>query len=182
MPISKARTKSEQEVADEREFARRQYMPYVEKRYLRAGGRVFDVLLTIYGVTVGQKTETTSRGRVSSVSYFLPSLDSPEIARVIETTRLPVARSNHAGKHRYRSPMHVSERWVVETPMREPTLYSEEQIQRLRTEGHITPDGWVRIYTNKTRQGAESSAQEWRRMTGQTARVAPGPGHPRRIA
>ncbi len=56
------------------EFSRRRGLPYVRVEYMKAG-RSFDVIISLYGKTIGQKTETTTRGKVTSVDYFLPAID-----------------------------------------------------------------------------------------------------------
>ena len=57
----------------ETEFYRRRSMPGVQVRHMTAG-RCFDVVLSLCGRDIGQKTEITKRGKVTSVSYFLPPL------------------------------------------------------------------------------------------------------------
>lgn len=69
----KTRIKSAEELRQETEFARRRGLPGVEVRHMKAG-RTFDVVLSLMGVDIGWMTEITTRGKVSSVTYFLPEM------------------------------------------------------------------------------------------------------------
>ena len=37
--------------------------------------------------------------------------------------------------------------------------------------------GWVEVYCTGTKKQARADARSWKRETGQTTRVVPGPGH-----
>lgn len=88
---AKQRTKSPQELDDEREFYRRQNMsPYIQVRRI-PGHNSYDVYLTFQGTDVGSKSERLRNGKVVSVHYFLPPI-RPIEAELREYMSRPVSR------------------------------------------------------------------------------------------
>lgn len=57
-----------------REFSRRRNLPHVEVRYM-PWRRGQTVSLSRCGVDLGSKTEATARGKVTSVTYYLPATE-----------------------------------------------------------------------------------------------------------
>lgn len=55
------------------EFQRRRNMVGTEIRYMKAG-RTFEVVLSNRGSDLGSRTDTTTRGKVTSQLYVLPPL------------------------------------------------------------------------------------------------------------
>jgi len=62
---------TEQEQATE--FQRRRDIPGVVVRHMNAG-RTSDVVISLCGKELGQKTTIYTRNKVSQVSYYLPKL------------------------------------------------------------------------------------------------------------
>lgn len=81
------------------------------------------------------------------------------------------------GRKKYRSPIWMGERWIVETPVR-AERFSIEKLREMAADGSLTTDGWIRIYATKTKKTAEEAARDWTRSTGgDRTRLVPGPGH-----
>ncbi len=59
---------------EETEFSRRRSMPYANVVHMNTK-RTSDVLVRLGGKTIAARSEYLKRGKVVSVSYFLPELD-----------------------------------------------------------------------------------------------------------
>lgn len=70
--IMKTRTNHENPEATE--YQRRRNIPGVSVRYMHTG-RCSDTVLSLMGREIGTKTEISTRGKVSSVLFYLPTFD-----------------------------------------------------------------------------------------------------------
>ncbi len=74
------RVKSDDEIRDEREYARRRNLSaHVEVRHLGGGSRSFGSVISYRGTELGSRTEFTTRGKVTQVLYVLPAIDEVKL-------------------------------------------------------------------------------------------------------